>query len=127
MSKIDLINFDDIVDYFDLLEWRPGISLEQTSIEELVGFINGYLLPYSLRPSSNNPWTLFGVFKAWLQDRFPNEWQKFGFHKLSLIALMKTISEKENNSPYDQFWKEWSLFKESELFKTSKAQMSRDI
>jgi hypothetical protein len=121
MNDIEPIIFEDIENFFDWLEKRPSFSLEYRTIEELIGFINGYLLPYSLKPNSNNPWALFNVFGAWLQDRFPNEWPKDGFNKLSFITLMKIISEKENNTPYEQFWKEWSLFKESELFKTSKA------
>ena len=109
-SDLQRVYLSDIYSFFDHLRKRPKFYLEQTVIEELIGFISGYTLPFSLSNSpktKDNPWREFESFRYWLSTKDPELWQN---HQAALTPIIKAIADQNNSSAYKQFWVEWDHF-----------------
>ena len=106
-NEIRTINRSDIFSFLGYLHMRHNYFLEQSSIQELIGYINGYVSGYIYDKSPDNPWIQFENFKYWLIQRNEALWKDSSG---SLIMLFSRISEKNGVSSFDQFWIDWNSY-----------------
>ncbi|MBO6516780.1 MAG: hypothetical protein JJ975_09540 [Bacteroidia bacterium] len=107
-EDIVIVEPSDICSMFNFIENRMGYLCPSGTIEELMGYINGYLSRYIMSKEQPNPWADFEQYKALLSQQYKELWDK---HNASLIDVFRDLAAPGNYEPVAVFWEFWRSYR----------------